>query len=139
MQLFQTILQKKFKIIKQKLLTIPIDAIMLDEQAKEVVVYISGYIVQKIKHNSEMCCSNLLIGEPKDVKYLKLLSRGGLFIPSQSLCDYTSDCFGILDAILSFVQKNKLPTRTTFKIIHSNSVHPTGFSCEYHLQAISQK
>ena len=56
---------------------------MLDEQAKEVVVYISGYIVQKIKHNSEMCCSYLIIGEPKDVKYLKLLSRGGLFIPSK--------------------------------------------------------
>ena len=41
-------------------------------------------------------------------KYLNLLSRGGLTVPSANLADFVSCCFAVLDFVGDHMQKHKI-------------------------------
>ena len=74
---------------------------VLDDHAKEVATIISGYVAKKIiKRSSCDLYKQTLASQEVDLEkdsYLKLLSRGGLFVPSRQLADFVCGCFAILD------------------------------------------
>ena len=52
-------------------------------------------------------CEHLLLSEENVIedKYIKLLNRGGLLIPSSNVCFTSSKCFAILDVIFDVLFK----------------------------------
>ena len=60
---------------------------VLDDDAREVAATISGYVAKKlIKRSSCDLCKQTLASQEVDLEsdfYLKLLSGGGLFVPSR--------------------------------------------------------
>ena len=81
---------------------------ILDDDAREVVTTISGYVAKKlIKQSSCDLCKQILASKEVDLEndyYLKLLSRGGLFVSSRQLADFVCGCFAILD----FLEKERV-------------------------------
>ena len=56
---------------------------------KKVKVYVTGYIIKKLlKRFGCNDCKHLLLSEENVIedKYIKLLNRGGLLIPSSNVC-----------------------------------------------------
>ena len=74
---------------------------VLDDDAREVATTMSGYVAKKlIKRSSCDLCKQTLASQEVDLEndsYLKLLSLGGLFVPSRQLTDFAFGCFAILD------------------------------------------
>ena len=74
---------------------------VLDDDAREVTTTLSGYVAKKlIKRSSCDLCNQTLASQEVDFEndsYLKLLSRGGLFVPSRQLGDFVCGSFSILD------------------------------------------
>ena len=81
---------------------------VLDDDAREVATTMSGYVAKKlIKRSSCDLCKQTLASQEVDLEndsYLKLLSRGGLFVPSRQLADFVCGCFAILD----FLEKERV-------------------------------
>ena len=69
---------------------------------------IAGYIAKELTKRSNCdSCKSLLIASSMDLAenhYLKLLSCGGLIVPSAKLAEYTSHCFAIMDYSYNIVQ-----------------------------------
>lgn len=85
----------------------------LDEDSKEVTIFIAGYICRKLlkKLKCELC--TLLIKSDVvdiDAEYIDLVSRGGLLTPSKLLASHVVSCFAMLDAV-----KQSLLTLETHK------------------------
>ena len=80
----------------------------LDSSSKEVSTTIAGYIAKKLSKRSNCdSCKSLLIASSMDLaenRYLNVLSRGGLIVPSAKLAEYTSHCFAIMDYSYNIVQ-----------------------------------
>ena len=78
---------------------------VLDDDAREVATTISGYAAKKlIERNFCDLCKQSLASQEIDLEndsYLKLLSRGRLFVPSRQLANFVCGCF----AILNFLEK----------------------------------
>ena len=78
---------------------------ILDDDAGEVAATISGYVAKKlIKRSSCDLCNQALVSQEVDLENnscLKMLSHGGLFVPSRQLVDFVCGCF----AILNFLEK----------------------------------
>ena len=78
-----------FNITSENLIT---GTTVLPDDTREVGIYILGYIAKKIKDCFEDCSIEYAVGEIKeddaDSVYLKLISRGGLTVPSYSLSNY---------------------------------------------------
>ena len=74
---------------------------VLDDDARQVATTISGHVIKRfIKRSSCNLCKQTLASQEVDLEhdsYLKLLSRGGLFVPSRQLADFVCSCFSILD------------------------------------------
>ena len=74
---------------------------VLDDDVRDVDTNILGYVAKNlIKQNSCDLCNQTLASEEVDLKndsYLKLLSHGGVIVPSRQLADVVCDCFAILD------------------------------------------
>ena len=83
------------------------NSISLNEESREVAVYIAGYVAHKVIRYCEGCCEGLLLfgEESVESKYLHLLSRGGLKVPSESLSNYVCHGFAILDASSQIIKK----------------------------------
>ena len=80
----------------------------LSQESEEVSVYITGYIIKKLlKRFGCNDCKYLLLSEENAIedKYIKLLNRGGLLIPSSNVCLYSSKCFAILEVIFDVLLK----------------------------------
>ena len=75
--------------------------VALDDNVREVATTILGYVAKKlIKRSSCNLCKQTLASQevdPENDSYLKLLSHGGLFVPSRQLIDFVCGCFAILD------------------------------------------
>ena len=73
---------------------------VLEDDAREVATTISGYVAKKlIKRSLYDLCKQTLASQEVDLEndfYLKLLSRGGLFVPSRQLADFVCGFFIIL-------------------------------------------
>ena len=79
--------EEMMTVIDNEILDINSDCLVLDTDAQEVAVHISGYVAKQLKANTGLCCDDLLVGNTAYREYLNLLLRGGLQIPSQALCD----------------------------------------------------
>ena len=83
----------------------------------QVGVTIAGYIAKKLSKRSKCkVCPSKMIAIDDDVahdEYLKLLSRGGLIVPSPSLSHFVCHVFSILDFISPIVRKygSSFPTK----------------------------
>ena len=88
----------------------------VSHNTREVVIYISGYIAKKIKNRFEDCCIEYAVGEIKeddaDSAYLKIISKGGLTVPSYSLSNYVCEAFALLDYFNEIINKSDIPART---------------------------
>ena len=89
------------------------ETIVLSDDTREVGIYISGYIAKKIKDRFEDCCIEYAVGEIKgddtDSAYLKIISRGGLTVPSYSLSNYVCEAFALLDYFNEIISKSDIP------------------------------
>ena len=89
---------------------------ILSDNTREVGIYISGCIAKKIKNRFEDCCIEHAVGEIKeddaDSGYLKIISRGGLTVPSYSLSNYVCETFALLDYFNEIINKSDIPART---------------------------
>ena len=67
--------------------------------------------------------------DPENDSFLKLLSRGGLFVPSRQLADFVYGCFAILD----FLEKEivSLVAKVVTYILKRYGSFPH-FSCNIH-------
>ena len=80
----------------------------LSQESEEISVYVTGYIIKKLlKRFNCNDCKHLLLSEENVIedKYIKLLNRGDLLIPSSNVCFYSSKCFAILDVIFDVLFK----------------------------------
>ena len=77
---------------------------------------------KKIKDRFEDCCIEYAVGEIKeddaDSAYLKIISRGGLTVPSYSLSNYVCEAFALLNYFNEIF--NKSDTSPTRMRIHIN-------------------
>ena len=70
----------------------------LCQDSCEVAINIAGYITKKILAKLKCnVCETLLKLNKISSEYIKIMSRGGLTEPSQSLADYVCAGFAILD------------------------------------------
>ena len=111
----------------------------LDDDSREVSTMLAGYVSLQLQSRSKCTsCKEKLVtdadGVEKD-KYLKILSRGGLTTPSQSLADFVDDCFAILDFIDPlFVQHKITKVRdVSIKVLEQYGPKPA-FVCSKHLE-----
>ena len=96
--------------ISEKFNSINLDKLTLNEQSKEVIVYISGYIALEICSSIWECCSHMPFGECNNSDYLQTLSRGALKSQSQVLCDHVCQSFAMIDvSYIEVIQKSGLP------------------------------
>ena len=74
---------------------------------------------KKIKDRFEDCHIEYVVWETKvgnaDSAYLKIISRGGLTVPSYSLSNYVCKAFSLLDYFIEIINKLDIPARTTCK------------------------
>ena len=84
-------------------LQIAIQESSLDDDSRDVATTIAGYISKKLQTRSKCTsCSKMLIADKDGIendKYLNILSRGRMTVPSTDLADFVDDCFAILDYI----------------------------------------
>ena len=133
-------MEESLASISEKISSISLDNLTLNEQSKEVVVYISGYIALKVCSSIGECCSHLLFGECNNSEYLQTLSRGGLKSPSQVLCDHVCEYFAMLDAsYIEVIQKSSLPARVAAEHILTSQITTTGLACSNHEFMASNK
>ena len=123
--------EEELNLLRKKINIIDNDSITLNQESKEVAVYVAGYIAHKMQNKFQGCCNYLLMGESCDNdRYVKLLSRGGLKIPSNQLSHYVCDAFAILDATIDIINDSGFTARNAAEFILKESLINTGFSCE---------
>ena len=97
----------------------------------EVATTISGYIAKKLTKRSqcEECKASLMVHDNDlgDDSYLSLLSRDGLFVPSQILAEFVCCSFAILD----YIEKDILSTTTTVRKSATYVLRKYGPKCEF--------
>ena len=105
-------------------------------ETEEVVQVVSGYIAKQLTEKTKCCqCINSLCGsEVEKNSYLKILSRGGLKIPSAVLKDYVAFGFATLDLTDALLQQyycNNI--RTGAKTILNTYCTNVLFMCPDHI------
>ena len=114
----------------------------LSKDSKEVSTTISGFIAKKITEKF-VCstCSSLLISETDETiedEYLKLLSRGGLTVPTSGLSNYVSHAFSALSVAESIIGKfQSLPTRAAANYVLNYYLDGyDNLACSFHLERV---
>ena len=97
-------------------LRIRVDTLQLSSDSREVAVCVAGYIAKKLKEKKGFaCCKNFFVGrlsnENDDHAYIRILSRGGLTVPSPALAEYVCNAFSILDIAETTINQSELPER----------------------------
>ena len=116
-----------------------IDELSLSSNSKEVAYSIAGYVAKKLmKRFSCNDCFTHMVGndvETSENRYLNLLSRGGLTIPSTKIGEYVCSCFAILDFSNQLIEKHKQSTtrKCAEKILETYSPKYI-FTCEKHIE-----
>ena len=110
----------------------------LSEDSMQVGVTIAGYIAKKLSKRSKcQVCPSKGIAIDDDIahdEYLKLLSRGGLIVPSPSLSHFVGHVFSILDFISSIVLKyaSSFPAKQLGELILLKLFDTVNFTCQGH-------
>ena len=110
--------------------------VVLDDNAVEVAITISGYVARKLLKRSKCDnCKLALTSQQIDLdndSCLKTLSRGGLFTPSRCLADFVYNSFAILDYlqhdIIAF--EISIAKAATYTLKRYGPV--SNFTCEIH-------
>ena len=109
---------------------------ILDDDAREVATTISGFVAKKlIKRSSCNLCKQTLASQEVDLEndsYLKLLSRGGLFVPSRQLADFVCGSFAILDFLEKEIILLGMPVAKVATYILKRYGSFPHFSCNMH-------
>ena len=111
----------------------------LSEKTQEVCTMVTGYIVKKLNERLDCAqCRNKLVANGDDAnrddtKYIDLISRGGLTIPSSTVSKFVSDTFSILDFIDKYVSKYpSLNSREAATVILEEYVGDEDILCHEH-------
>jgi len=109
---------------------------VLDDESSEVATTISGYIAKKLLKRSkcELCISKITVSnnDLNNDHYLKILSRGGLFVPPKELADFVCSCFAILDFVESEILAiNQSATKLAMYVLKLYAPS-CEFCCEFH-------
>ena len=118
------------------------NAVSLEENSKEVSDTIAGYIAHKAPKYCKECCYDQLIckdaiGESNS--YIKILSRGGLKIPSEALRACVAHGFAILDASSDQMQKSTMPSRYAAESVLEEFLTDEVLLCEKHKDKFFQR
>ena len=109
---------------------------VLNDDAREVTTTISGYVAKKlIERSSCDLYKQTLASQEVDLENdscLKLLSRGGLFIPSRQLADLVCGCFSILDFLKKEIVLLGMPVAKVATYILKRYGSFPHFSCNMH-------
>lgn len=121
-------------------LNISVDNIILSQDTREVAVHIAGYIAKKFIERGHACCKAHLTGtvseDNEDHAYIRILSRGGLTIPSDSLTDYVCSAFSILDLTEVSIKNSELPARKAAEVVLTHIFDSyEDFTCNLHKAA----
>ena len=85
---------------------------VLNTDRHEVATTIAGYIAKQLANRSNcIICKEMFIANGNSIvndKYLNLLSRGGLTVPSPNLADFVCCCFAVLDFVGDHIQKHQV-------------------------------
>ena len=91
----------------------------MSDSTEEVRIFISVYIAKKIKDHFEDCCIEYAVGEIKeddaDSAYLRIISKGGLTVPSYSLSNHVCKAFALINYFNEIINKSDILARTSFK------------------------
>ena len=85
------------------------------------------------------CCSNFFIKEfvsdkNSEFSYIKILSRGGLAIPSMNLANYVCAAFAILDFTVTVILKSSSADRTAVEHILFHILNSIdSFTCKMYM------
>ena len=115
----------------------------LSKDSEEVATFIAGYVGKKLTKRTDCReCKSLLVSEDADSfenEYFKILSRGGLFVPSPSLAEFTCSGFAVLDICDAKIAKFPIiPTRTCAEHILRQFLTSDGFVCTNHSSWVMQ-
>ena len=126
---------KKLVIEAEKL---PFDEVHLMKESMEVCALIGGYVIKSLldKEKNSKCvtCKTCLVdhGNEINTEYLRLVSRGGLRIPSLDLLEYTAQMFGILQLLEPVLRKYTVNERSACEHIFQLFGPAPDFVCEDH-------
>ena len=109
---------------------------VLNDDAREVATILSDYVAKKlIKRSSCDLCKQTLASQEVDLEndsYLKLLSRGGLFVPPIQLVDFVCGSFAILDFLEKEIILLGMPVAKVAAYILKRYGSFPHFSCNMH-------
>ena len=109
---------------------------VLDDDAREVATTISDYVAKRlIKRSSCDLCKQTLASQEVDLEndsYLKLLSGGGLFVPSRQLADFVCGSSAILDFLEKEIILLGMPVAKVATYILKRYGSFPHFSCNMH-------
>ena len=112
--------------------------ICLNPESLEVSVMVAGYIAKKLIEKLKCDeCKHILISKEDDVEledtYLKLVSRGGLTVPSKELSDFVSHAFAALDFFDKYISNYpSLGVRQAATHLLTKYIGEDNFSCDKH-------
>ena len=127
------------KEINDEISTIDEGEYSLNESSREVSNMISGYVARKMEPLVGNCCSGKLVGECEHNGYIKLLTRGGLLIPSQELSDAVAKSFALLDEFSKDIRKCTLKSREAAEHVLRKCLPITDICCKQHAPMVYQK
>ena len=89
------------------------------------------------------CCTAHLTGkiseENEDHDYIRILSRGGLTVPSPNLTEYVCLSFAVLDICENTISKSELPARQAAQNALARVIGSVpGFSCNKHVDYVKR-
>ena len=111
----------------------------LSSSSREVSNMVAGYVARKTSPLIVNCCASKLVGECTDDKYVKLISRGGLLVPSQKLSDTVVTSFAVLQDFEGDIRNCSLNAREAAEYILVKCLKKSEVSCENHEDIVFRK
>jgi len=112
--------------------------VSLEDNSKEVADNIAGYIAYRAQKYSKGCCYDQLIDEDTSNgnNYHKVLSRGGLKVPTKAFSECVAHGFAILDASSTAIQKSAMPSRYAAQSVLRQYLCSEVIQCEEHKEKL---
>ena len=131
--------KEALKEIDDKISVTDVEQYSLHSSSREVSNMVAGYVARKTRPLVVNCCEEKLIGECADDDYIKLLTRGGLLVPSQDLSDAVATCFALLEEFGDEIRKCALNTRVVAEHVLVNCLPKTDICCDLHKEIVYHK
>ena len=112
-----------------------LDQLVISDDTKDVVAYISGYITYSLlKHSKCQDCIDFLHKDPITNSFVSALNRGGLQLPSSALYSYVENSFCVVQCLQTKILATMLPLKILiFRLLEvMSSKWDTTFAYESH-------